>query len=121
MGDLTKNLSRSEFACKGKTCGCSQDTIDYKLVEIIQDVRDHFGKSVTITSGNRCPIHNAEIGGAKSSQHLLGRAGDVQVSGVDAGDVYEYVDGKYPTSLGLGKYKTFTHIDTRNLMARWHY
>ena len=32
MGDLTKNFSRSEFACK---CGCGFDDIDLVLQSVI--------------------------------------------------------------------------------------
>ncbi|EFN9136236.1 serine/threonine protein kinase, partial [Escherichia coli] len=27
---------------------------------------------------------------------------------------------KYPNQYGLGKYKTFTHIDSRSKKSRWH-
>ena len=117
MGDLTKNLSRKEFECN---CGeCGQDTADYKLVSIVQGVRDHFGASVTITSGNRCTAYNARIGGSKNSQHVKSRAADIQVKSVDPELVYSYLDRTYPNELGLGKYKSFTHIDTRNAHERW--
>lgn len=117
MFKLSKNLTRSEFKCN---CGkCDYDTIDAELVVVIQDLRDHFNAPVKVTSGNRCPAYNMQIGGAEKSYHPRGRAADVQVAGVMPDDVHAYLVVKYPDQYGIGKYKTFIHIDTRSKMARW--
>ena len=34
---------------------------------------------MVVTSGYRCPIHNAAIGGAAESQHIYGTAADIAV------------------------------------------
>jgi uncharacterized protein YcbK (DUF882 family) len=116
MGDLTKNLSRSEFACK---CGCGHDTVDFELVMVIQDCADHFGASVYINSGCRCPDHNKAEGGSPGSWHVLGRAADFRVAGVHADKVATYLELKYPTTFGIGRYDGRTHVDTRKVAARW--
>ncbi len=117
MGDLSKNLSRYEFKCN---CGkCDYDTVDIELVAVIQDVREHFKRSVTVTSGNRCPEYNESIGGAARSYHPRGRAADIVVSGISAHKVHEFLIESYPGSYGIGKYNSFTHIDTRSYCARW--
>ena len=116
---MNKYFKRSEIECK---CGCGTDTIDYEVMRIVTDVRSHFGRPVTITSGVRCAIHNKSVGGSIKSQHLLGRALDIQVKGVPTSRVYNYLNKKYPTSLGLGLYDTlgFVHVDTRDGHARWN-
>ena len=114
---LSENLSRSEFKCN---CGeCDYDTVDIELVGVIQDIRDFFNRSVTITSGNRCPAYNKKVGGASKSYHPRGRAADVQVKGVSPDIIHEYLTNKYPDQYGIGKYNSFTHIDTRSTKARW--
>ncbi len=114
---LSKHFSRKEFKCK---CGkCDYDTIDAELLVILDDVREHFGKPVIINSGNRCPTHNKNVGGASNSTHLKGIASDIVVKGVSPSDVYDYLVTKYPTKYGIGKYNTFTHIDVRGYKARW--
>ena len=65
MGDLTKNFSRSEFACP---C-CGLDTIDPDLVDILQHSRDAVGLPYPINSGCRCQKHNRDVGGVASSAH----------------------------------------------------
>lgn len=117
MGDLSKDFSRSEFACPD---GCGFDTVDTETLAVLQDVRDHFGRQVHIDSGCRCEKHNAKVGGVPNSQHKLGRAADIRVEGFPPESVHDYLDKKYPNKYGLGKYKTFTHIDTRSTgPARW--
>lgn len=116
MGNLTKNFSRKEFACK---CGCSFDTIDFELINVCQDVADNFRDVVYVNSGCRCESHNEIVGGSENSQHLYGRAADLRLKHTGPDKVHAYLTKKYPDQYGIGKYNTFTHIDTRNLRARW--
>ena len=116
MGDLSEYFSRDEFACR---CGCGADTVDVGLIRILDDVRQHFNAPVTVTSGVRCPDHNRSVGGASRSQHLLGRAADIQVKGVSPNDVFNFVRDRYPTGCGFGRYASFVHIDSRTEPARW--
>lgn len=108
-----KYFTRSEFSCK---CGCGFDTVDYKLAEILDTVRQHFGKPCVINSGCRCKHLNETIGGSLRSQHMLGRAADVVIADVDPHDVAEVALGLGAT--GVKAYYEFTHIDTRT-GANW--
>ena len=115
MGDLSKHFNRSEFACK---CGCGYDTVDAELIEYLEAIRLRFGP-VTVTSGCRCTEHNKAVGGSKNSQHVLGRAADIQVKGVEPATVQAYCEDSLIPQ-GLGSYNSFTHIDTRSSGdARW--
>lgn len=116
MEKLSANFSREEFACK---CGCGFDHISLELVEVLQDVRNHFGKPIKVTSACRCEEHNYRVGGAKKSKHLLGIAADIVVKGVSPDEVVGYLTETYPTRYGVGKYNSFTHIDVRDKKARW--
>lgn len=113
---ITKNFKRSEFAC---TCGCGYDTVDVALAKILQDARNYFNVPFRVTSGCRCPMRNAQVGGADNSQHLYGRAADIMPDMITPEALYSYLDEKYPNHLGLGLYETFVHVDTRNGKARW--
>jgi uncharacterized protein YcbK (DUF882 family) len=112
----TKNFKVSEFACP---CGCGKNEIKQSIIDLCQKVRDHFKVPVKVTSGYRCPKHNASLeGSAKNSQHLLGTAADLVVTGITPDKVYYYCDKLNPKG-GVGKYSSFTHIDTRYGKARW--
>lgn len=117
MGDLSPHFSRREFACKD---GCGGDTIDAQTLALLEEVRAHFGVPVTIHSGYRCDVYNRRVGGARNSQHLLGRAADFSVRGVPAGSVAQWIGARMSGFGGVGRYPTFTHIDTRSgPAARW--
>jgi len=76
MGDLSRNFSSREFACR---CGCGKDAVDKELILKLQQVRDQFGP-LHITSGVRCEAHNRSQGGVPNSAHVLGFAVDIECS-----------------------------------------
>ena len=128
--DGAKQLSPAfrvrEFRCRD---GTDTILIDEGLVVLLQCIREHFGKPVTITSGYRTAAHNRAVGGSKSSQHLLGRAADFYVEGVPVATVAAYAETLLPGRGGIGRYpkdakhparKTgWVHIDTRAGKSRW--
>ena len=125
--DGTRKLSPSftvrEFRCRD---GTDTIMIDEGLVVLLQCIREHFGKPITITSGYRTAEHNAKVGGSKSSQHLLGRAADIQVAGVSPDAVAAYAESLMHTWGGVGRYpvkagraKGWVHVDTRANKSRW--
>jgi len=123
---MTKNFKKSEFDCK---CGCDMP-VDVlanitKLASQLQYIRDNVALPITINSGYRCEAHNKSVGGSENSQHLLGKAADIVINGLDPVlDTYDYLDDLMRTGEilqgGLGMYKTFTHIDIRKIKARWN-
>lgn len=115
-----QHFKRNEFRCKcGKCDGFPVDP-DEDLVELLEKIRNHFGAAVTITSGVRCKAHNTSVGGASGSQHLKGTAADIKVKGVKPADVADYAETLLPGTGGIGRYSTFTHVDTRKTKSRWN-
>jgi hypothetical protein len=56
---------------------------------VLQPLRDKYGKSINITSGYRSPKLNKAIGGSSTSQHCFGQAADIQVDKKDYLKVWE--------------------------------
>lgn len=125
---ITKNFRLSEFRCPCADRGFDTDDTwchgaswpHRDLVELLQKLRDHFGKSVIVNSGCRCPRYNSEglkrvqgSAGAPRSQHIRGTAADIRVEGVSPKEVAQVA-----RNLGLYviEYPTFVHVDIRNLI-----
>ena len=120
MGDLSQNFNRSEFAC---AC-CGRADVDDLLVEALQLLRSLVGLPIHVNSGVRCPKHNASkaVKGATDSQHLLGRAADIVIQGLDPWEMFE--NAMVITAFrygGVGVYPEngFIHVDVRGFRARW--
>ena len=120
---LSPAFKAREFRCRD---GSDAIMIDQPLVVLLQCIREHFGKPITITSGYRTAAHNKSVGGAKSSQHLLGRAADIQVADTTVEAVAAYAESLMPDWGGVGRYpvkagraKGWVHVDTRPNKSRW--
>ena len=113
---VSSNFKVSEFACND---GSDVIFICPRLVEILQKIRTHFGKPVTINSAYRTPTYNKKVGGATYSQHQYGTAADIVVKGVAPKDVATYVETLLPDTGGIGIYSTFIHVDVRETKSRW--
>ena len=97
-----------------------------RLAEELQYIRNYIQRPITINSGYRCESYNNTIPGSSSrSQHVLGKAADIVVSGMNSTQVFEQLDelqhkGKIHTG-GMGLYDTFVHYDIRGYRKRWNY
>ena len=114
---IAKNFRVKEFACKDNS---DVVFVAHELVEVLQSIRTHFGKKVTINSAYRTPGHNKEVGGKSYSQHLYGMAADIKVAGIEPKEVAAYANTLMPNKGGIGTYKTFVHVDVRETKKRWN-
>ena len=124
MAKLTTNFRLEEFKCKdGSHVPNEYLTNVIELAKNLQVLRDYIGKPIIINSAYRSPKHNAKVGGAKNSQHLLAKASDLKVSGITpkelANTIEKLIEAGKMKQGGIGVYKTFTHYDIRGAKARW--
>ena len=113
---LSDNFTVSEFACKD---GSDKVLIATELVEVLQKIRDHFGKPIIITSAYRNAAYNRKIGGVSNSQHTKGTAADICISTITPIDIAKYVECIMPNKGGIGLYNNFVHVDVRSNRSRW--
>lgn len=115
--NLSANFKVKEFACKD---GSNSILISTELVTLLQKMRDHFNSPITINSAYRTPTYNKKIGGVANSQHTLGTAADIVVSGKTPKEVAQYAEFCLGNSGGIGLYTSFTHVDVRANKSRWN-
>lgn len=82
-----KYFKYSEFTCH---CGCGYNRVDIRLVKILDNIREHYGKPAIITSGVRCEKHNREVGGVEGSWHTKRKAADFYINGVSSSELNRY-------------------------------
>ena len=121
---LTCNFSMSEFECN---CGCKMpEDVKSNIIELaenLQVLRDFLNTPIKITNAFRCESKNNSVNGVKNSQHLVGKAADLQVFQLSPNKVADAVSELMEKNLfkmgGLGRYNSFTHVDIRGSKARW--
>lgn len=122
-GTKYPSFKKSEFKCPCGKCNGYGKGIASSLVKTLQDLRNKHGKSITITSGYRCPAHNKKVG-TTNSKHTQGLAVDFYMNGFNSQSTrvnvinelkktsyYRYaycnVNGNYPNMGNV------VHIDTK--------
>jgi uncharacterized protein YcbK (DUF882 family) len=124
MGDISEHFSRSELSCKCDN-DCGFDTVDQRLIRVVEQIRTFYNRSMIVHSACRCPQHNEAVGGAKNSQHLFAKAMDFHISGMNSIEdnerIARWIDENVLMGTGgIGIYHNFVHVDVRWKMARWH-
>lgn len=86
MSKISKNFTWAEFTASdtAKRYGIINQITEWDvrdniiaLVEnVLQPLRDAYGKPITINSGYRCEELNKKVGGVATSQHTKGQAAD---------------------------------------------
>ena len=116
---LSTHFQLHEFAC---TDSSKPVFLSQALVDILEAIRVHFGRPVTITSGYRTVSYNAGLkNSSKKSQHCNGLAADIKVEGHTPKEVYDYACSLLGDHGGVGIYNTFVHVDVRAVKSRFDY
>ena len=117
--NVSEHFKLREFKCNDNS---RVVVLNDELVAVLENTRQHFGKSIKINSGYRTVAYNSTLkNSSPQSQHTHGNAADIVVSDVKPIDVYNYFNKAYPDKYGIGIYNTFVHIDVRPTKSRWDY
>ena len=119
---IGKHFKLVEFACKD---GSDTVWLHPALVAGLDKLREASGAPVTLTNAYRTPSHNAKVGGRQGgemrqsgSRPLYGQAADVVSHAWKPKEVADWAEGQ--GFGGVGRYKTFTHVDVWGKDRRWN-
>lgn len=94
-----------------------EDNIITLVEKVLDPLRQHYGKPISITSGFRCPKLNAVMPNAsKSSQHLFGEAADICSND---GPIGNYALGQLIVQLGHFDQVIFEDVPMDSLLPLW--
>ena len=85
--------------------------------EVLDPLREAYGRPICVNSGYRCPKLNTLVGGTPNSQHMRGEAADIQPVVGNEADLPELArilieNGKFDQ---LIIYPTFIHVSYKRL------
>jgi hypothetical protein len=91
-----------------------------KLCRILCDLRAAVRPMpVRVNSFYRDSSYNYRIGGVATSMHMTCGAADVVKAGFTPDEVADMLENQPDSDqFGIGRYKTFTHIDVRGMIGR---
>lgn len=114
---ITPHFKVREFRCYDNT---NLIFIAEDLVKLLEEIRIEVSAPIIVNSGYRTPVHNKKVGGATNSYHMLGVAADISCSRISVQKLYDICSSRLNGWGGLGKYKTFVHVDIRPQKSRWN-
>ena len=100
---LSKNFSLRELTASqtaerkgiGNTPSAEhQENLKLLCENVLQPIRDHFNRVVTISSGYRSPALCEAIGSKMTSQHAKGQAADFEIYGLSNGELATWIKDK---------------------------
>lgn len=82
LAELTRSPTAKAMGINNEPPREVIDRLRLLVVHVLDPLREALGRPITVTSGYRSPAVNLRVGGASSSQHVLGEAADIECAGV---------------------------------------
>lgn len=78
INELTKSSTAQRLYINNNPTQEVKDNLNKLIDNVLDPLRELYGKPIIVNSGYRCTKLNKAIGGAKNSQHLVGQASDIR-------------------------------------------
>ena len=78
LSELTKSSTATRLGIDNTPDGLSRANLEALVNEVLDPLREAFGKPIVVNSGYRCEKLNKAVGGASGSQHRTGQAADIE-------------------------------------------
>ena len=91
LNELTKSQTAERKGIDNTPSAEHQENLKSLCTHVLQPIRDHFSRVVTISSGYRSPELCTAIGSKITSQHAKGEAADFEIFGVSNKELADYI------------------------------
>ena len=94
LAEVTKSVTASRLGIKNEPDAWEIENLRAVAEHIFQPMRDSFGCPIYVSSGYRSSDLNSAIGGSKRSQHIQGRALDLDADvfgGCTNAQIFQYI------------------------------
>lgn len=81
IDELTKSQTAVRYGIDNTPSGEEKANLIMLVDNILDPLREKFGRAIIVNSGFRCELLNKKVGGSKTSQHRTGQAADIQSVG----------------------------------------
>lgn len=92
LEEMTKSQTGSRKNIANDPSPTEIDNLSELCDHVLEKIRAHFKKPVTVNSGFRGKVLNKAIGGARNSSHLRGEAADIEIAGSDNFEVAKWIE-----------------------------
>ena len=90
-----------------------------RTAALLEQVRKAINKPIKVTSGFRSKAVNDAVGSKDTSQHRIGCAADIKVTGMSPREVVQAcIDAKLPFDQIIEEFNSWTHISIPDVPAR---
>ena len=79
LGEFTKSITAERLGISNAPGYEQMLALRHLCREVLEPLRQHYGKPIRVTSGFRCQQLNQAVGGVGNSQHQYGEAADLSV------------------------------------------
>ena len=90
--ELTKSQTATRKGIDNTPSTEHQENLKSLCENVLQPVRDHFSRVVSISSGYRSPVLCAAIGSKSTSQHARGEAADFEIFGLSNKELADWIN-----------------------------
>ena len=92
LREMTRSQTATRKGISNTPSGTHQSNLVLLCQNILQPLRDYYGRPLRVTSGYRSPELCIAIGSSVNSQHAKGQAADFEIPGVSNKELAEYIN-----------------------------
>jgi len=88
---MTKSQTAIRMGLANNPSEAQVENLRILCERVLQPVRDHFGKVVTVSSGYRDIVLSRKLGSSDKSQHCKGQAADVEIFSIPNNELSDWI------------------------------